>query len=266
MPELAAVGRLREQGWNDRDVRLFLTFLSAMNRARDWDHLCASVLALAKERPWAFQPGEICSRRAELVSTLQEFGVSQRHGPNARAWSRIGESLSSTQTAPAVHAAVYDGLADAILLDADVQGVDGTGKPLFPLLRGPKVRLVWIRTLVVPGNAQVTSLGALPVAVDAQVRKVTEYLGLTKTRGLTLQSARPIVQRAWLADVQRHGAEGPGSLEGTCSALDTALWFYAKWGCTFCEKAGRKRPISEACVECRFEEPGLRKDRPGLPT
>ncbi len=111
---------------------------------------------------------------------------------------------------------------------------------------------MWVRMLAEPGSASITSLDALPVAVDVQVRKVTENLGLTATAGWDLERARPVIQDAWAADLTAEGAEGPPALAGTAAALDPALWFFGKWGCTRCEQAGQLMPIAEVCDLCTF--------------
>lgn len=92
----------------------------------------------------------------------------------------------------------------------------------------------------------------MPIAVDVQVRKVTEYLGVTDTLGRPLDDVRATIQRTWARDVELNGAVGPGDLDGTSAALDPALWFFAKWGCTFCERAKRQMPIAPECGECQF--------------
>lgn len=99
-------------------------------------------------------------------------------------------------------------------------------------------------------------MSEVPVAVDVQVRKVTEYLAVTDTGGLSLDDVRAAIQETWARDVDAHGADGPAGIENTPGALDPALWFYAKWGCTFCQQARKKRPISEACDDCRFPATG----------
>jgi hypothetical protein len=92
--------------------------------------------------------------------------------------------------------------------------------------------------------------------VDVQVRKVSEYLGMTDTGGRELDDVRPGIQQAWRADVQANGAVGPPPLDGTAAALDPALWFWGKWGCTRCERAKRKLPIGRPCEGCRFPDDG----------
>mgnify|MGYP001376636746 CR=1 FL=1 len=103
-----------------------------------------------------------------------------------------------------------------------------SGQSWFPLLRGPKISVLWVRMLVDPGGATISGIESLPVAVDVQIRKVSEYLGITDTGGLRLETARPIIQSAW-SDLQAE-AVGPPSLAGTAAALDPAIWFSGSGG------------------------------------
>jgi hypothetical protein len=107
---------------------------------------------------------------------------------------------------------------------------------------------MWVRMLAAPGGATIDHLDVLPVAVDVQVRKVTEYLGVTRTKGAAWDVARAVIQQAWREAAG--SAAGPDALDKTAAALDPALWFFGKWGCTFCERAGRRRPISQLCDRC----------------
>jgi endonuclease III len=107
--------------------------------------------------------------------------------------------------------------------------------------------------LVCPGNANISALEIIPVAVDVHVRRVTEYLGVTNTRMEELENVREKIQQSWAEDVRKHGAEGPGQLANTSSAVDPALWFFGKWGCAHCEKSRRRIPIADVCGGCRFD-------------
>jgi hypothetical protein len=255
MPEVIVAKRLRLNGASDSDVRLLLTLTAAMDRARDADALWFAAERLFVAEPWTFSPAEVTRRSlTELADVLRAHRVSQRHGPDAAAWRVIAESLANHGLVRAVHRAIFDGVGDAReLLDSlPAQSAGGTDR--FPFLRGPKVGPMWVRMLAFPGGAELSSLEVVPVAVDVQVRKVTEYLGVTDTGGLDLELARPRIQAAWQEDVRLHGAEGPDPLGGKEAGVDPALWFWAKWGCTRCERAGRRLPIGEPCGICRFPD------------
>ncbi len=253
MPEVVAVHRLRAMGATGEAVRRFLTFWAAMERARDADRVAVAAVRLYADHPWAFDPQAIVQRPLRaLADELRRYGVSQRHVIDAFGWRVLAETLADPALAPAARAAIYSGEADARALLAELGRTTDSGTPLFPLLGGPKVGPLWVRLLAYPGGARIRSLEVVPVAVDAQVRKVTEYLGVTDTAGRHIDDVRDVIQRTWAEDVVVHGAAGPDGLRDTPGALDPALWFYAKWGCTFCQRANRQLPISPLCSECRF--------------
>jgi hypothetical protein len=66
-------------------VRLFCTFIVAMDRARDAYVLGHRGLGLFLQVPWAFDPGEVTRRLFELAETLRRFGVSRRHRVDSKA-------------------------------------------------------------------------------------------------------------------------------------------------------------------------------------
>jgi hypothetical protein len=255
MPEVAVAGRLREAGATDADVRLFLTFTAAMDRARNADRLWNDSCRLFLEHRWAFDPEAVRNRSCvELAEILRSHRVSQRHKVDSRSWFAIAEILFNPLRGGAVRRVVYDGRGDAQeLLRALQEKREDGSSPCFPLLKGPKIGPMWVRMLAYPGRATISSIEVIPVAVDVQVRRVTEYLGVTGTRGHSPEKVRAVIQEVWREDVRGHGAEGPQSLINTCAALDPALWFFGKWGCTRCKQAGRQIPISGICNECRFD-------------
>ena len=253
MPEVVALDRLRAFGADSVAVRRFCTFVMAMDRARDADRLWESATALYEQQAWLFDPSWVASSALTPVAdALRRSGVSQRHTADAAAWKVIGESLATAGAAPAIQRVIHEGQGDTQQLLADVRAETANGTPRFPLLRGPKIATVWVRILAEPGGATISGLDALPVAVDVQVRKVSEYLGVTDTAGMSLDEARPVIQEAWQHQVEQAGAAGPASVANTSSAVDPAVWFYGKWGCTRCEQAGALRPISPLCRRCRF--------------
>jgi hypothetical protein len=178
LPEIQAAEQ--KAGRSDVGVRLFCTFTCAMDRARESAALwqSATQVLLNQQTNWIFDPAEVARNRGQ-VTRLQQYRISQRHGPDADAWHRIGVALTDPNAPPAVaavQAAVMQGNGNAGHLLAVVQERH-QGVALFPLLRGPKIRAMWLRMLVYPGGAaNISNLAALPVAVDTHVHRVTYYL------------------------------------------------------------------------------------------
>jgi hypothetical protein len=255
MPEVAVAVRLRHAGIALSQLRCLITFTAAMDRARDADALWYSAEKLWINVPWVFDPAAVCTRSfTELAEVLSENRVSQRHLQDVAAWRTIAESLADKTVSPDIDAAIFDGHGNARrLLEASQLKASNSGKTSrFPFLAGPKVGPMWIRMLVEPGNARIDDIHVLPVAVDVQVRKVTENLGVTKTAGQDLERVRTQIQRGWQEAIDNGTAVGPEQLRGTAAALDPVLWFWGKWGCSFCERAKRQIPVHSVCEGCKL--------------
>ena len=145
---------------------------------------------------------------------------------------------------------VDGGRGDARELLMDLRSRDGDGRVRFPMLRGPEIGPMWIRMMANPGRAVIDRIDTIPVAVDVQVRRATENLGVATTRGLPLRKARPVIQQTWTNAAQEADIAGPAGIEGTCAALDPALWFFGRHGCGHCEKVDEKVCFGRACDFC----------------
>ena len=256
MPEVECAGRLRGLGASDRTVRLYLTFVSAMDRARDATRLWRAGARLFERHPWVFDPVAASSKPREALSAvLSKSGVTQRHGQDVDAWCRIAGRLAAG-SGP-VCRVIDRGVGDARELLQELCSDDRTGRPRFPMLRGPKLGPMWVRIMASPGGAAVRGMDTIDVAVDVQVRRVTENLGVTDTVGLALKEARPMIQSAWRDAVARTRFDGPSGIAGTCAALDPALWSFGKYGCSHCKKKGRPVPFGRACNHCRLRVSSL---------
>ena len=246
MPEVECVARLRDMGASDRAVRLFLTFIAAMDRARDAVRLWNSGVELFQSYPQTFDPAEASAIPIDtLRRRLSRYGVSQRHDQDSRAWRVIAGSLA--EGGNPISRVVDSGIGNAGELLRHRRTYSG-GKPRFPLLRGPKIGPMWVRMLVAPGGASIEDVDTIPVAVDVQVRRVTANLGVSDAR----EAPAEVIQNAWLAAVARTRTVGPPGLAGTCAGLDPALWTFGKYGCSHCEKVARPAPIGRACDHCRL--------------
>lgn len=246
---------IRSAGALPEETRCFLTLVMAMDRSRAADRLWRIAAETYHREPWLFQPGKVTNQPPERVrELLRATGISQRHGADSTAWLRISAALTLPEIAPDLHRAVYAGEGDANVLRRIVRVASGAEGFLFPLLRGPRTSILWVRLLALLGRARITNLRELPVSVNVQTRKLTKYIGVTDTGHLPEVDAIPRIERAW----HQATAEviGPQAIAGTAAALDPALWFYGKWGCTYCENLGRREPIGRACKSCRFPNRG----------
>lgn len=255
MPEVAATKRLLAGGVSYQALRQFLTFTCAMDRARDSNRLWQRAVALFQSRPEVFSPADAAATSPkQLRAVLVESGVSQRHGPDADAWHDIACSLV-TAAGPALCRVIDCGAGDAQELLRELKGKDAAGRSRFPLLRGPKIGSVWVRIMAHPGGAKIDRIETIPVAVDVQVRRPTENLGVANTKGMATAKAKPIIQCAWRDAVGNGNSKGPRNIAGTCAALDPALWVFGKYGCSHCKKEDRRVQFGRACGHCQATFP-----------
>ncbi len=253
LPESQFAAKVRSSGESAPFVRAALTFVCAMDRMRVATRLRDAALKLYYENRWAFVPALAAGRSFEdLATVLRQSGVSQRHGLDSNAWRRIAESLLAEPTAP-VSRVIHDGVGVADELIATLKSArSAAGVDRYPMLRGPKIGPMWVRMMVYPGEARVSRIEHMPIAVDVQVKRATECLGLTDTANLSEDAARAAIQDAWRVLVAKEGAQGPEGLRGTSAALDPALWYFGRIGCSRCTAVGHQLPISPACKACQL--------------
>ena len=97
LPEVLGAKRLRESGASDLDIRLFCTFTTALDRARDAGRLWSNSADLFSNKRWIFEPEAIAKISLdELKGALQSSGVSQRHRPDTCAWLAVGGMAAPT--------------------------------------------------------------------------------------------------------------------------------------------------------------------------
>lgn len=241
---------VRSLGIIDRAARLFLTFIAAMDRIRDATQLWNAGESLYWDHPQLFDPQYVAELEIDqLRGALKAAHVSKIHGKDSDAWHQIAKSLSSGLKSP-VRRVIDAGTGEAQELQRDLKSRDKDGHARFPLLCGPKIGPMWIRMMANPGRAVIDCIDTIPVAVDVQVRRATENLGVTATRTLPLRTAKPFIQQTWKNAVSEAGILGPEGIEGTCAALDPALWFFGKHGCGHCKKVDEQVSFGRACDSC----------------
>ena len=252
MPEVECVGYLRDCGVSERMIRLYITFIAAMDYSRDSKQLWWAGVELFVEHPDLFDPIKLSQGSFEMLSEkLKEKKVSQRHTRDSDAWCDIACTLLTEPQFP-VNQTIESGIGDAKKLLNDVTSLGTTGRVRFPLLRGPKISTMWIRMLAEPGRAKIRHIETIPVAVDTHVCRATSYLGVTNKQSLTPEKDRKLIQSVWHSAVATTNIGGPERISGSCAALDPALWFYGKHGCSQCQTVGYKVRIGRACTYCQI--------------
>ena len=251
MPAGKLAEEMCDSGESERTVRLFLTFVSAMDRMREANSLWKSAAELFRSRPELFEPAEVVKIPLEaLKSLLRKHRVSKYHTQDSEAWHVISGSLAAVDSP--IRRVIDSGLGDAGELLKALRSRDEMGRSRFPLLRGPKIGAMWVRIMANPGGAEIKRIKEVPVAVDIQVRRTAENLGIANTQGLKLKEAKPIIQSVCREAVAEAGIGGPDRIAGTSAALDPVLWFYGKYGCSHCEDSGKRMPIGSACEYCQL--------------
>ena len=252
MPEVECVGYLRDCGVSERMIRLYITFIAAMDYSRDSKQLWWAGVELFVEHPDLFDPIKLNQGSFEMLSEkLKEKKVSQRHTKDSDAWHDIACTLLTESQCP-VNQTIESGIGDAKKLLHDVTSLGTTGRVRFPLLRGPKISAMWIRMLAEPGQAKIRHIESIPVAVDTHVCRATSYLAVTIKQSLTPEKDRKLIQSVWRSAVATTNIGGPERISGSCAALDPALWFYGKHGCSQCQTVGHKVRIGRACTYCQI--------------
>lgn len=249
MPEVEAERQLRALGESERSIRVFLTLISAMDRVRESEELWRAGVDFFKQHPEVFKPEHVSAISKDTLNVmLREAKVSGRfYNKDAEYWHKIACSLVSGSGAVCRLIDSGDGDAEELLEELYKE------KSRYPALSGPKISLMWIRIMVTPGRSKIKRIDSIDVAVDVQVRRATENLGMSDTMGLELnKECKQLIQFAWKHAVQSANIGGPPEIAGTCAALDPALWFFGKYGCSHCEKMGRRLLISNACRNCRL--------------
>ncbi len=250
LPGSEQATRLRKSGASLRTVRLFLTFVAAMDRFRNATRLWNDGFTLIQAYPGLFEPAEASAMpTSSLRATLAHYGVSQRHGPDSSGWHTIARSLAAGGNP--VSRVVDSGVGNAGELLSYLRTKD-RGRSLFPLLRGPRIGPMWVRMLVTSGGATIDGMDIIPVSVDVHVRRVTQNLGVVDTQDMPGKEAREVIQDTWRAAVARTSIGGPPEIADTSAALDPALWVFGRFGCSYCEHVIQPVPIGRACNHCQL--------------
>ncbi len=252
MPQVECVQYLRDAETSDRTVLLYLTFLAAIDRARDSERLWWNGLELLESHPKVFDPLGLLGLNCEqLTEILNDCNVSNNNEQDSQAWLDIAQTIALESSCP-VSRVIYGKTVDAKHLLKDLNTRGDNGKNRFPLLSGAKTTRSWIRLLARPGNANIAHLDALPIAVDAHVSLATHNLGMVKKENLEKTQFNDYIQSVWRSAVATIKVEEPDDFQSTCAGLDPALSFFGRYGCSHCDKVGQPVRMGLACNHCKL--------------
>ncbi|MBI2705886.1 MAG: hypothetical protein HYX32_11450 [Actinobacteria bacterium] len=255
LPDVIAVRALEAREVDPVWCRLLLAFGASLDRGRGEPRRWRAVSAAFDADVSLFDPEAVCSRElATLADALAVQGLTTRLGEVA-GWRMVAEAvIGEPAPSPNLQRAVYEGTADAGELLAELSGPLPAGsRALVPGLASRAAAIRFVRMLVFPGRSSVAGVESLPVVVDANVRRVTEFLGLTNTGGSRLVDAVPLIEALWFAAVASQPPAGPPELAGTALALDQALSFHGRVGCRWCRQKLVLEPIAAACESCKLK-------------
>jgi hypothetical protein len=207
----------------------FVTFGSTLDYQRSAERHWGTMIQLYEKTPWLYDPAAVARRGREAVfNELQPAGVRFPNN-DTDGWVRVAETLSMEYDAsPLTLYDAHDHDAGRLLTRLR----EGKG---FPYLGGAKIAPMYVR--IVHHNVRpLDNIDALPVAIDSQVRNVTEYLftelapSLVANHDVTIDAVRAFWEQCARLESFRTVGEAPLTGE----RIDRPLWlvgtYWDEWG------------------------------------
>jgi hypothetical protein len=167
---------------------LFIALTSSVDRQRKafvlWDQ--AQKARESQKECYLFDPSEVLQSEFSKVSDdLRRLKISQKHGPDARAWYTICETLvikwhgdltnfleSSKYHAPTV--------LDRLIRDHHWSAREGRETTDYPQLRGPKIARMFLRLLRDWTPIELTNMDEISIPTDVNVLRATLCAGVLR--------------------------------------------------------------------------------------
>lgn len=215
----------------------FLTLTISVDYLRDAVRLWQSArIAWNNESTrYLFDPAAVVRTGLEQVKKdLTNVGIALRPTRDSKAWFGIGRTLACKWNSD-----VKKFLADCsfhgptilarISHDGEVSSSGWTFD--FPLLRGPKIGSLWVRTLRDNALLELTGLEDVPIPVDVHVMRATLCSGAIRGRySGSLEQLKRTVRDVWrLATEDCHHADGRPMI---ALDIDEPLWTLSRLGCS----------------------------------
>lgn len=248
----------------------FLTLTISLDYMRD-----AMELWRAARGAWAdtatsylFDPATVAQTpidklKADLVNT----GIALRPNRDGNAWATICATLSRKWTGDIktfLADCGFDGPTILARLHRDGVWSDSGWTPDFPLLRGPKIGPLWVRTLRDNALLELSGLEDVPIPVDVHVMRATLCSGAI--RGRYAGSQEPLkkaVRELWRAAT--NGLQHPDGKSMIPLDIDEPLWTLSRLGCSQRGNSPRAScppncALAPGCVQGRIKIAGTECD------
>lgn len=222
---------------NDRERALYLTLSTALNFMRSAETLRRKTKALWDKERWIYEPDTLVGedRYGELESLFtrpveytdsegQETESKMRYGKkDCDIWFTIATTLyEDHESNPLDFFASHDYDASEIFAYVQTERRDEYAheritfsKQKFPYLAGEKIGPLWLR-LVDDLVRPLDGVDLLPLPVDRQIVKVTNYLEGTNYSLEPSAQDRKEIRKLWEPFCEQHGY--------STAELDDALW------------------------------------------
>jgi hypothetical protein len=215
----------------------FLTLTISVDYMRD-----ALELWRSARRAWSeagtrylFEPSIVEQTAIEqLRNDLVRTGIALRPTRDGNAWSAISRTLSRKWNADVksfLSNCGFHGPTILARLHSDGESSALGWAPDFPLLRGPKIGPLWVRTLRDNALLELSGLENVPIPVDVHVMRATLCSGAIRGR----YSGSPEKLKHAVRDVWRIATKDLRHPDGRSMIpldIDEPLWTLSRLGCS----------------------------------
>jgi hypothetical protein len=225
----------------------FITFTVAIDYMRDaptlWNN--SRLTFSDPETKYLFYPKMIEQASFEkVVNDMQKHGLSKKPERDANIWYTLGITFSRKwggYPLNFIQSCDWDSIKILEALYNSRYYSEGTFKPDFPNLRGPKIGPLWIRMLRDNvGITQLVHLDKVPLPVDIHIARATLTTGVLKGRYIgNLEKLFPEIRVVWSESVKGLSIKGRPMI---ALDIDEPLWHLSKYGCS-----GNRNKISGIC-------------------
>jgi hypothetical protein len=236
-----------------RNTALFLTLTTALNRQRDAEALYTKFGRLWEEEPWIFQPDSVIEQHSfqDLANLFEEEGV--RFGEtDAKVWYDISRTLYEDYNSnPMVLFEQFEYDIDRI--GTHVKKASGKTRfhdhgKRFPVLRGEKIRPLWLR-LISRYVHPLTNQEVAEISVDTHIIQITNKL--FDTEYTTDPGDKETIRKLWRDICEGHPID-PIDIDGPLWFIDRS---WDEWG-----KEYLLGKLSDQLTEQYDQSPSLNAD------